>query len=96
MEDERKIQEEIDLMFERAGLSEDDRGLWHKRLAAAGEFVRANFLRSFRDDLDMLRFFTRDMRKRLEAEADRSKLDAIAVEERSYLADSLRSDAVGE
>lgn len=91
MEDERKIQEEIDRMFECADLSEDDRGLWRGRLETAGEFVRMSFLRSFGDDPDMLRFFTRDMRKRLDAGADRTKLDAVLAEEGSYLAAALRT-----
>jgi hypothetical protein len=84
MKDEREIQNEIDRIFEEAGLSEDDRELWRSRLSLAGERVMAVFVDAFSGESDLLRFFTGDLRKRIEAGDDRSKLDTILSEERSY------------
>ncbi|NTW14380.1 MAG: hypothetical protein HGA31_05115 [Candidatus Moranbacteria bacterium] len=90
MKDEREIQEEIDRIFEEAGLSQDDRNLWSGRLAEAGEYVRRAFIESFGEEYDLLRFFTGDLRNRIEAGRDRQKFERILTEEKSYFTGVLR------
>lgn len=90
MKDEREIQESIDRIFEEAGLSQDDRNLWGSRLAEAGEYVRQAFIESFSEEYDLLRFFTGDLRKRIEAGQDRRKLEQVLVEEKTYFTGVLR------
>jgi hypothetical protein len=84
MKSEREIQIEIDRIFEEADLSGDDRELWRARLSVAGGRLMAVFVDSFSGESDLLRFFTRDLRKRIDADGDRSKLDAILAEEKEY------------
>jgi hypothetical protein len=84
MNDERKIQEEIDRIFGEANLPEDDRSLWRERLFSAGFRFPAVFVETFSGDSDLLRFFTGNLRKRLLAGNDRSKLDAVLAEEEAY------------
>jgi hypothetical protein len=84
MKDEREIQREIDRIFDDAGLSEDDRGLWRGSLSKAGEKFRLAFVESFSGESGLLRFFTGDLRKRIDAGRDRRKLELILAEERDY------------
>lgn len=84
MRSEREIQEEIDRIFEEADLSGDDRELWRARLSMAGARIVAVFVDSFSGESDLLRFFTGDLRKRIDADGDRSKLDAVLAEEKEY------------
>jgi len=90
MRDEREIQKEIDRIFEEAGLSEDDRNLWKKRLFVAGSRIAAVFLDTFSGESELLRFFTRDLRNRIAAGDDRSELDAVLAEERDYFSGLLK------
>lgn len=84
MKSEREIQAEIDRIFEEAGLSEDDQDLWRDRLSVAGEQIMAVFVDIFSGESDLLRFFTGDLRKRIDAGQDQSKLDAVLAEEKEY------------
>ena len=90
MKNEREIQKEIDWIFDEAGLSEDDRGLWRGRLAKAGEKLRLAFVESFGGQKDLLRFLTGDLRKRIDAGRDKRKLELILAEERVYFTGILR------
>ena len=90
MKDERETQEEIDRIFEEAGLSEDDRELWRGRLRNAGVRFAHAFAQIFSGESDLLRFFTSDLRKRIDAGDDRSKLDTILAEERAYFSDFMK------
>lgn len=92
MKDERKIQSEIDRMFEDAGLSQDDRDLWRERLSAMGEMFPRTFVDVFRGELDLLRFFTGDLRKRMEAEEVDAEADTLLAAERSYLGTALKDE----
>ncbi|NTW14382.1 MAG: hypothetical protein HGA31_05125 [Candidatus Moranbacteria bacterium] len=84
MKDERKIQEEIDRIFNDAELSLEDRILWLERLTHAGEYVRRIFVESFDGESSLLRFFTGDLRKRIAAGNDRDRINEVLAEEKAY------------
>lgn len=86
MKSEREIQEKIDRIFEEAGLSEDDRDLWRSRISLSGTWFGSMFVDVFSSETGMLRFFTGDLRKRIAAGDDQSKLDVVLAEERDYFA----------
>lgn len=89
---EEEFNEKLERMFERAGLNEEDRGLWRAKLADAGEYVRRMFIDVFSQDRDLLVFFTGNLRKRLAAQGDREKLDEIVNEEQAYFAGLMKSE----
>jgi hypothetical protein len=84
MENNNDLQERIENIFESAGLSHEDRMLWVSRLAASDEPTRMAFIAIFETDGEMIHFFTRDLRERIEAGDDATKLAAALETEREY------------
>jgi hypothetical protein len=74
----------IEELFTRANLPEDGRALWRARLAVDSERVKQVFIDTFAEDLEMLTFFTDDLRRRIAAGNDPEKLAAVLDEERKY------------
>lgn len=86
---EEELQKKIEAVFVSAGLSEMDKCLWLSRLSLAGERAQRVFVEAFSEDSEMLVFFTRDLRNRIEAGDDPQKLAPILEEEKGYFKDLL-------
>ena len=84
MENNNDLQVRMEHIFESAGLSDEDRGLWLSRLSASDEQTRAAFVSIFETDIEMIHFFTRDLQERTEAGDDPTKLAAVLENEREY------------
>ncbi len=89
---DEEFQQKLEAMFEKAELPEEDRKLWHDRLADAGEYIHKMFIDVFSKDRDLFLFFTTNMRKRMVAGGDRVKLEEIAEEERAYFSGLMKKD----
>lgn len=83
------LDDQIQEIFERAGLSESDRELWLSRLSSVSERMKAVFVSIFSDDTELLRFFTGDLKNRIEAGDDQERLAKIIEDERGYFRDFL-------
>lgn len=78
------LDDHMEKIFDKAGLSEDDRALWRSRLSAADERMRAVFVGIFSGDADLLPFFTEDLRDRVAAGRDPEKLAKVLEKEREH------------
>ena len=85
-EDKRSVDERVEEIFERTGLPEDGRALWRARLSASSDRVKLVFVETFSDDVEMLLFFTDDLRKRIDAGNDPEKLKVVLDGEKEYFA----------
>ncbi|HWQ59700.1 MAG TPA: hypothetical protein VN420_00945 [Candidatus Fimivivens sp.] len=90
MENKQNSKEKVEDILAASGLSDDDRALWAGRLSEADPSMRGAFVESFEDDYDLLRFFTGDLRRRIEAGNDRQKLDEVLTAEKSFFAERLK------
>lgn len=89
---DEEFQQKLEAMFESAELREEDRKLWRDRLAHAGEYIHKMFIDVFSKDRDLLVFFTGNMRKRIDANGDQSKLAEIAEEEKAYFSGLMKKN----
>lgn len=91
------LEERIVRIFDTAGLSEEDRSLWMSRLSISGEQFQRAFVSLFSGEEEMLHFFTRDLRERIEAGNDQAKIAAVLDRERQYFESELeKAGAVKE
>lgn len=75
--------DQIQKIFEAAGLSDDERELWLSRLVA-NERLQTMFVDTFTGDAELIRFFTSDLRERISAGNDEKKLTEVLEKEREY------------
>lgn len=85
MENTNNLEEKIKQIFSAADLSLEDQNLWASKLSVSEESIQRIFISVFENDLEMLRFFTRDLRDRTEAGSDPAKLASALENEREYL-----------
>ncbi len=78
------LPEKIQAIFDSAHLSQEDRSLWLDRLAQGGERMQSVFVSIFEDDIEMLDFFTHDLRTRIDCGTDQEKLEKVLENEREY------------
>lgn len=78
------LPEKIQGIFDSAHLSPEDQSLWLDRLAQGGERLQAVFVSIFEDDIEMLDFFTQDLRNRIDCGSDRERLEKVLENEREY------------
>lgn len=79
-----ELQKKIEAVLKKAGLSGGDCHLWMSRLSVAGERAQRVFLEAVADDRDMLVFFTRDLRNRIDAGSDPEKIASVIRDEKEY------------
>jgi hypothetical protein len=84
MKNRQEIREEVMNILSDSGLSVDDRGLWLDCLAGADPNAQVAFIDAFDGELELLRFFTADLRQRIMAGDDREALGQILSEEKKY------------
>lgn len=89
---DEEFDKKLERIFDDADLREEDRTLWRERLSDAGDYLYATFVDVFSKDRDLLVFFTGNMRKRIEANGDQSKLDEIAEEEKAYFSGLMKKN----
>lgn len=88
-----ELREKIEDIFEFANLSEEDRDLWRSRLASSDVSFPRTFVTLFDGESEMLGFFTRDLRKRVEAGDDDQKRESALQEEKEYFSNLLVQEA---
>ncbi len=89
---EDEFQKQLEAIFDETDLRQEDRKLWHDRLDNAGEHIHKIFVDVFGGDRGLLLFFTGNIRKRIDANGDRVKLDEIAEEEKTYFAGLMKGN----
>ncbi|MGK2849083.1 MAG: hypothetical protein ACSLEX_03380 [Minisyncoccota bacterium] len=81
--------QEIEVILMESNLSETDQALWQDQLAFADEKIQRIFVSIFKNNGEMLRFCTADLRARITAGTDTAQLTDVVEKEREYVRDFL-------